>query len=94
MTKFTKSVIAVNAVNLAFLLSFSANAFFSPTIPNIVPAITAKTVAKTPATVPATVGSNAVTSSVVAVDEIVLADGTVCVNAVIGKSSILMCNSK
>ena len=92
MTKFTKSVIAVNAVNLAFLLSFSANAFFSPTIPNIVPAITAKT--KTaPAKVPESIG-NAVKSSVVAVDEIVLADGTVCVNAVIGKSSILMCNSK
>jgi len=92
MTKFTKSVIAVNAVNLAFLLSFSANAFFSPTIPNIVPAITAKT--KTaPAKAPESVG-NAVKSSVVAVDEIVLSDGTVCVNAVIGKSSILMCNSK
>jgi len=92
MTKFTKSIIGVNVVNLAFLLSFSANAFFSPTIPNIVPAIaTAKTTA--PKKAPESVG-NAVKSSVVAVDEIVLSDGTVCVNAVIGKSSILMCNSK
>ena len=93
MTKFTKSVIAVNAVNLAFLLSFSANAFFSPTIPNIVPAITATTTAPKKAT--GSVGTAVGTaSSVVAVDEIVLSDGTVCVNAVIGKSSILMCNSK
>ena len=94
MTKFTKSIIGVNVVNLAFLLSFSANAFFSPTIPNIVPAIaTGATTAPKKATggVGTAVGT---ASSVVAVDEIVLSNGTVCVNAVIGKSSILMCNSK